>query len=98
MMPYQLEWTDLSKSDYTALDGSQLVFVDKALDRIRTLGMGAGQPLHGDLAGCNKLKNKKMGLRVVFTGSPTKADTIRIVAIGARNDAQVYTVASNRVR
>lgn len=52
--------------DYKQLDGSQKIFVNKALDRIRLRGMEAEQSLHGNSAQYNKLKNKKMGLRIIF--------------------------------
>ena len=63
---YQIEWTEYSRDDYDKLDGSQKIFVDKALNCIKLRGMDAGQPLHGALTQCNKLKNKKIGLRVIF--------------------------------
>lgn len=36
--------------------------------------MQAGQPLHGNLAGCRKLKNRKMDLRIVFTPNKDHKD------------------------
>jgi len=47
---HQIEWTQYSKEDYDNLDGSQKIFVDKALNRIISLGMAAGQPLSGNLS------------------------------------------------
>ena len=94
---FELEWTQHSKADYGALDGSQLVFVDKALDRIRILGMEAGSPLTGDLIGCRKLKHRKLGLRVVFRQSEKGIQIVQIVAIGSRSDAAVYRQAKTRL-
>lgn len=63
---YPFEWKQYSKEDYDNLDGSQKVFVDKVLNCIISVAMEAGQPLSGNLAHCNNLKNRKMRLRVIF--------------------------------
>ncbi|MCC5890816.1 MAG: addiction module toxin RelE [Alkalibacterium sp.] len=94
---HQIEWTEYSKEDYDNLDGSQKVFVDKAIERIKLRGMDAGQPLHGALAQCNKLKNKKMGLRVIFREVEGKFEVIQIVVIGKRDKKTVYKIAENRI-
>ncbi|MFL2106610.1 type II toxin-antitoxin system RelE family toxin [Desemzia sp. FAM 23991] len=94
---YQIEWTEYSKDDYDKLDGSQKVFVDKALNRIKLRGMDAGQPLHGALAQCNKMKNKKMGLRVIFREVHGKFEVIQVVVIGKRDKETVYKIAENRI-
>ena len=94
---HQIEWTEYSRDDYDKLDGSQKVFVDKALNRIKLRGMDAGQPLHGALAQCNKLKNKKMGLRVIFREVQGKFEVIQVVVIGKRDKETVYKIAENRI-
>jgi mRNA interferase RelE/StbE len=96
-MSYSLEWTDDSSRDYDNLDGSQKLFVNKALARIKSLGMEAGQPLHGALVGCNKLKHKKLGLRVIFRKSSKGIRIIQIVAIGKRADGEIYAIAKHRL-
>lgn len=94
---YQLEWTQYSKEDYDQLDGSQKIFVNKALDRIKLRGMEAGQSLHGNLAQCNKLKNKKMGLRIIFREAEGTIQVIQIVAIGKRDKEKIYKMAEDRL-
>lgn len=94
---YQIEWTEYSRDDYDKLDGSQKIFVDKALNRIKLRGMDAGQPLHGALTQCNKLKNKKMGLRVIFREVQGKFEVIQVVVIGKRDKKTVYKIAENRI-
>ena len=94
---YQLEWTQYSKEDYEQLDGSQKIFVNKALDRIKLRGMEAGQSLHGNLAQCNKLKNKKMGLRIIFREVEGTIQVIQIVAIGKRDKEKIYQMAEERL-
>lgn len=95
---YQIEWTEYSRDDYNKLDGSQKIFVDKALNRIKVRGMDAGQPLHGALTNCNKLKNKKMGLRVIFREAQGKVEVIQIVVIGKRDKETVYKIAENQIK
>ncbi|SIN86975.1 mRNA interferase RelE/StbE [Carnobacterium alterfunditum] len=94
---YQIEWTEYSRDDYDKLDGSQKIFVDKALNRIKVRGMDAGQPLHGALTQCNKLKNKKMGLRVIFREIQGKFEVIQVVVIGKRDNKTGYKIAGNRI-
>ncbi len=94
---YEIEWTEYSKDDYERLDGSQKVFVDKALDRIKVYGMNSGERLRGNLAGCNRLKNNRLGLRVIFRETKNKVEVIQIVVIGKRADHEVYRIASKRL-
>lgn len=94
---YKIEWTRYSKEVFEQLDGSQKIFVNKALDRIRLKGMEAGQPLHGNLAQCNKLKNKKMGLRIIFKEADGAIEVIQIVATGKRDKDKIYKMAEDRL-
>lgn len=94
---YKLDYFEEAKEEYDNLDGSQLIFVDKGLDRIAALGMKAGNPLHGKLEGCNKLKNRKMGLRIVFRQQNKTIKIIEIVAIGKRRRNEVYKDAQARI-
>lgn len=97
-LKYKLNFFSEAKEDYNSLDGSQLVFVDKGLDRIRVKGMRAGSPCHGNLEGCNKLKNKKMGLRIIFKQDKDRIRIINIVAIGYRRRKKVYKEAYSRLQ
>ncbi|WP_461226019.1 type II toxin-antitoxin system RelE family toxin [Lacticaseibacillus suihuaensis] len=96
--PYQIVFFDEALEAYEHLDGSQLVFVNKALVRLANLGMAAGQPLVGDLVGYRKLKNKRLGLRVVFGAAENGVvQVIDIVAIGKRDGKRVYRDAATRI-
>lgn len=96
-LKYNLSFFEEAKEEYERLDGSQLVFVNKGLNRIRVKGMEAGAPCHGNLEGCNKLKNRKMGLRIIFKQDKDKIRIINIVAIGYRRRSKVYRDAFNRI-
>lgn len=94
---YNLKYFPEAKEEYNALNSSQRVFVDKGLDRIKVYGMQAGAPLHGPLEGCNKLKNRKLGLRIVFKQDRDSIKIIQIVAIGKRRRNKVYQDATERL-
>jgi len=89
--------TEYSRSDYARLDGSQKKQVLKSLTKIEIYGMNAGQPLHGQLWDCRKLKHRKLGLRVIFRHSEVGIEIIEIVAIGKREDDDVYEIAVERL-
>jgi mRNA interferase RelE/StbE len=98
--PYQLRIWEQAKKEIDSLDGSQLIFVEKGLKRIKQRGLNCGSPLHGKLEGYRKLKNRKMGLRIVF-GQDARKNTIKIidiVALGKRSDAEVYKTATARIK
>ncbi|MGN1408114.1 type II toxin-antitoxin system RelE family toxin [Lactobacillus sp.] len=97
---YELNIWSSAKKDLRALDGSQLVFVKKGLERIAVQGLSCGQALHGSLEGWRKLKNRKMGLRIVFGQDPKtgRIDVVDVIAIGKREKSRVYQVALERIQ
>ena len=96
-MKYTPVFTEFSKLDYDNLDGSQKKQILKSLIKIEESGMNAGQPLHGILWDCRKLKHKKLGLRVIFKQSVIGIEIIEIVIIGKREDNEVYDIAAKRL-
>jgi len=90
-------FTELSRVDYSELDGSQKKQVLKSLTKIEKNGMNAGQPLHGKLWDCRKLKHRKLGLRVIFRQSEVGIEIIEIVVVGKREDDEVYEIAADRL-
>ncbi|KKK33930.1 toxin RelE [Salinicoccus sediminis] len=95
---HDIIFNKFSQREYDNLDVSQKVFVTKGLKRIEEKGMGAGQPLRGELAHCRKLKNNRSGLRIVFVEVEGKIEVIEIIAIGKRSDKEVYKDAIKRLR
>ncbi len=85
-MSYTPKFTELSQADYRKLDGSQKKQILKSLAKIEEGGMSVGQPLHGKLWDCRKLKHKRMGLRVIFRQSAQGIEIIEIVVVGKRED------------
>ena len=96
-MNYTVLLTEFSQSDYTKLDGSQKTQVLKSLNKIEKNGMNTGQPLHGKLWDCRKLKHKKLGLCVIFRKFEAGIEIIEIIVIGKREDDVVYEIAAKRL-
>lgn len=97
---YKLNIWDDAKQDIDSLDGSQLIFVKKGLKRIKKNGILCGQPLHGKLEGYRKLKNRKMGLRIVFGQDPETSQIriIDVIAVGKRERLEIYNTAIERIK
>lgn len=54
--------------------------------------------LHGKLEGSNELKNRKMGLHIVFRKKNRTIKIIEIAAIGKRRRNEVYKNAEIRLK
>lgn len=96
-MNFTPRFTEFSRADFHKLDGSQKQQILKSFLKIEECGMDAGQPLHGKLWDCRKLKHKKMGLRVIFRQSAQGFEIIEIVVVGKREDNEVYDMATRRL-
>jgi len=96
-MSFAVKFTEASRNDLSKLDGSQRVQILKSLTKIEANGMKTGQPLHGNLWDCRKLKHKRLGLRVVFRQSSLGVEIVEIVVVGKREDSEVYAEAAKRL-
>jgi mRNA interferase RelE/StbE len=96
-MSYKPIFTEFSLQDYNSLDGSQKKQVRKSFQKIKQDGMSTGKILHGNLSDCRRLKHKRLGLRVVFKQSDNGIEIIEIVAVGKREDDEVYDTAARRL-
>ena len=97
MMEFKPILTPLSQKDFDKLAGNQRLQVLKSFKKIKQNGMLAGQPLHGKLWDCRKLKHKKLGLRVIFRQSDEGIEIIEIVTVGKREDDEAYEIAAERL-
>ena len=86
-----------AEKDFFELDGSQKTQVLKSFAKIEEHGMQAGERLSGKLYDCNKLKHKKLGLRVIFREHDSEIEVVEIVVVGKRADSEVYTLAEKRL-
>ncbi|HGD1826574.1 type II toxin-antitoxin system mRNA interferase toxin, RelE/StbE family [Streptococcus anginosus] len=97
-MSYTVELTPDAQADFLKLDNSQRLHVRKSLAKLENQGKLADEALHGKLAGYRKLKHRKLGLRVIFHETADGIEIIEVIAIGKRNDSEIYTIAEKRIR
>lgn len=108
IFPDNVEFIDEALDDLNKLDGSVKVQVIKAIIKVsqnprpNTEG-GLGVPLRNDdsssLAGFNKIKFKKAGIRCVYKCVPiNNKDGMRVIVISARSDKEVYFEADKRIK
>lgn len=96
-MTYQVRLTLDAIRDLESLDNSQRLHVRKSLVKLEQQGGQVGEPLRGKLAGCRKLKHRKLGLRVIFRETEQGVEIIEVVAIGKRSDEEIYRIAEARI-
>lgn len=86
------------EKEYQKLDGSQRRLVRVAVEKLKTRADEIGTPLHGELAGCKKIKWRNAGLRMVFRiREDGTVEIAEIVAIGRRDRFEVYNTAAERM-
>lgn len=98
--PQLLFWEE-AKKEWLKLDGHQKKFVSKALQRIEKSGAEIGEPLgkkrNIDLTGYHKVKLRKLGIRIVYKIVDGGVEITEIIAIGDREDEEVYREAFERI-
>lgn len=83
------------EKEYQKLDGSQRRLVRIAVAKLKTRADEIGMPLHGELAGCKKIKWRNAGLRMVFRiREDGMVEIAEIVAIERRDRSEVYKTAA----
>lgn len=99
-MYFKIEWHPLAFKDYKNLDGSQRIQIDKALKKLLKLGGNAGEELQGNLKGYRRLKQRRLGLRIIFSVEKNTGiiEIITIIPIGKRDNKHVYKEAFRRIR
>jgi len=94
---FEIKLAHGANNDFEELDGSQKIQVLKSFTKIEKHGMNVGERLSGKLHDCNKLKHKKLGLRVIFREHNSEIEVIEIVVVGKRADSEAYTMAEKRL-
>lgn len=91
--------SDVNK-DLKYLDGNLIRWLLSAIDNILDAPEQRGAPLRNakesKLGTCRKVKNDKLGIRMVFVPLRDKIEIIEIIAIGRREDFEVYRIAARR--
>jgi len=94
---WKVKLTDEARNDLRELDGSQRILVIKQLVKLERdphVGKHLGNKMGMDLTGYYKLYADKKRVRIVYS---IEGDLIEVVAIGEREDMEVYQLASRRI-
>lgn len=98
-MFYKVLLTTAARKDFRSLDQSIKLQVGKQLRKLETsprLGQHLGKRGPFDLTGYYKLYTAKKTIRIVYRIEESKI-IVEIVAIGKREDFQVYKTAFQRI-
>ena len=87
--------------EYQQLDGNERQWVDSAVQKLKERGEKLGEPLgntnYARLQTYKKLKNRKLGLRIIFREEKNQLHVVTIIAIGKRADEKIYKDAHKRL-
>ncbi len=98
MTTWTVKLTEDSRSDFKKLDGREKAMVAKrliSLERDPGIGNPLGNKMGMDLTGYFKLYADGKRLRIVYT---LEGEIIKVVAIGKREEMEVYRLAVKRIK
>lgn len=91
---FKIVFIEEALKEYKKLDGSTKKFVNVAISKIEQKALDIGEELHNTndskLAGCRRIKLRKIGIRIVYRVIDEKVEIAEIIAIGKREDSRVY--------
>ena len=99
MMEYEIKFHPAALKEFCELDGSIKKLVKKQLDKLKTsplLGEELGNKNGYDLSGYRKMYACKKQVRIVYSVVENVL-LVNIIAIGKREDMEVYANAAERV-
>lgn len=96
MTEYAIEFDDRALREWDGLDGSIRRKFEKKLEKLVLNPHSPGNELHGNLAGFYKIKLRQDGYRLVYQVVEQRI-VIFIIAVGRREDNEIYTAATGRV-
>jgi len=97
-MEYKLQFHPLALQEFLSLDKGVQNLVKKQLEKLKTspqLGEELGVKNNIDLSGYRKMYANKKHIRIVYS-ILEEIITVNIIAIGKRDDMEVYKTASER--
>ena len=98
-MEYQIKFHPAALHEFCKLDGSIKKLVKKQLDKLKKsplLGEELGNKNGYDLSGYRKMYACKKQIRIVYSVIENIL-IVKIIAIGKREDMEVYATAAERV-
>ncbi|MBP5200396.1 MAG: type II toxin-antitoxin system RelE/ParE family toxin [Schwartzia sp.] len=106
MSAWKVFYTPEARKDVLSFDKSQRNQILKAIDRVSKNPLpdtegGYGKPLGNrksiNLAGCLKIKLRRLGIRIVYHLERTEKG-MEIIVVGIRADDEVYRIAAERLK
>ncbi|MFZ2447458.1 MAG: type II toxin-antitoxin system RelE/ParE family toxin [Syntrophobacteraceae bacterium] len=97
MPTWKVNLTSEARGDFKKLDGREKVLVAKQLAKLEEspqIGKHLGSKIGMDLTGYYKLYADGNRIRIIYT---IEANQIVVIAIGPRQDMEVYQLASKRI-
>ena len=98
-MEYEIKFHPAALKEFCELDGSIKKLVKKQLDKLKTsplLGEELGNKNGYDLSGYRKMYACKKQIRIVYSVVENVL-LVNIIAIGKREDMEVYADAAERI-
>ena len=98
-MIYKIVLKEEADDDLSCLSHSQKILIYKQFEKLKTspqLGISLGKKLGYDLTGYKKMYADKKQLRIVYQIVDDEI-IVEVIAIGKRNDMEVYKKASDRI-
>ena len=98
-MPYEIVLKEEADGELAALSNRERILVFKQFKKIGTspeLGQALGNKNGYDLSGCRKMYADKKRIRIVYRVVEQQI-VVEVIAIGKRDEMEVYKDASQRV-
>lgn len=100
---FEITFIPKAAKEYKKIDGSVKKLVDIALKKMEERADILGEDLinkksGAKLHGCRKIKFRDAGIRIVYRIVGDKAEIVEVIAIGKRDDNEVYSLAHRRLQ
>lgn len=92
---FELEWLEPAEEEFFALPKANQKPIARKLLKILDEPARPKQAQPGALAGCNRIKLRAAGIRLIYKIEHDKLIVLDI-AVGRRTDNEVYTMAERR--
>lgn len=92
---YRLQFMPQALAEWQALDGSVKTHLKKLLAKRLDQPHVPGGALHGELAGCYKIKLRQQGVRLVYAVEDDRL-IVLVLAVDKREGGVVYGAAVSR--
>ncbi|CAM3962316.1 type II toxin-antitoxin system RelE family toxin [Xenorhabdus thuongxuanensis] len=95
-MKFNIEFDERALKEWHKLDNTIREQFKKKLRKLQDNPYIESARLHGDLAGCFKIKLRSSGFRLVYQVIDEEI-VIWVIAVGKREDSKAYKIASERI-